>query len=116
MQERSECGTTLPRLFIYNLPKEYYSCVDVLHLLDGSGLPRVIQNSSSSRPQLRQANGYALGGVFLTRANSYSCRTLSERDADLFFVPVVAESIIAECIGAHLPWQYFLALPAMTVV
>ena len=37
-----QCGTALPRLFVYELPKEYHMCIDQMHLLDSSGFPRVL--------------------------------------------------------------------------
>ena len=79
------CGTSHPRLFVYDLPPSYHQCIDLKHLADASGFPRLLQNGSLTQPPLRQTGGYALGSVFLSRALNYSCRTWDAADADLFF-------------------------------
>ena len=86
------CGVTLPRLFVYDLPPTYRQCIDILRLLDKDGFPRVVHNSSDALPQLRLTHGYALGAVFLARVFNYTCLTRNASAADLFFVPVLAET------------------------
>jgi len=88
------CGTSHPRLFVYDLPPTYHQCIDLNHLADASGFPRLLQNGSLTQPPLRQTGGYALGSVFLSRALNYSCRTWDAADADLFFVPILSETFI----------------------
>ena len=90
----SSSTTCRPRLFVYDLPPRYrYE-----GRAEGQGFPPPLNLTEPLRGfppsvELRAADTYVAGGIFLARALAYRCRTLNPSKADLFFIPAFTDHI-----------------------